>query len=191
MKLELFYPSKPFVVTQAFGIKNPIYLQAGLPFSQHNGIDVALGADKTIYAPFDCTVVKTFSQSLGGNVLTVVSKNVYDFPDGVSCYVKIDFLHLESFIASPWQNKGVGEKLAIADNTGELTTGPHTHAQFRRIDIWGNDIDKNEANNSFNPSPYWTGIYAQDYWTILAQLGLIRLRLLSIKEQLAKGRNTY
>jgi len=45
-KLELFYPAKPYKITQAFGINNPSYLQFG--FSQHNGIDIAVIREQII-----------------------------------------------------------------------------------------------------------------------------------------------
>jgi murein DD-endopeptidase MepM/ murein hydrolase activator NlpD len=76
-----------------------------------------------------------------------------------------------------------GDLLAIGDNTG-FTTGPHCHTQWRgEVDralpgpagvptyrllngeVWLQDADTNEANNSFDPTLFFNGKYAVDIST--------------------------
>ncbi len=48
----------------------------------------------------------------------------------------------------------------MGDNTG-FSTGPHCHTQWRRINWNGGTnyttVDINEANNSFDPTQFYTG----------------------------------
>ena len=49
--------------------------------------------------------------------------------------------------------------MGVVDNTG-FSTGPHTHVMARRMDLNGNLIDENDADNSFALMPYWDGFFA-------------------------------
>jgi len=167
MKLQLYWPAKPFILTQGWGIKNTLYEQFG--FCRHNGVDFALGADKKLYAPCDGEVVRVGYQPNGGGRYFGVMTGPWDFQDG-SYRVLIDFLHCESILVQEGQLLKTGDVMAIADNTG-LSTGPHTHMQPRRIKFWngqyGSNLaftleDTNDANDSFDPFPYWQNFYAVD-----------------------------
>lgn len=177
------YPVKPWVQTQAWGVQNPAYARFG--FTRHNGNDVALGADKLIRAPFAGTLnyVATKENGLwqpngGGVFVSLLSKDQYLFDDGVIAYVMADFLHLEQPLCSLGDEVLLGTVLAITDNTG-FSTGPHTHIQLRRVqkgqgladsprfsrpgeDVGYVLVDHNEANNTFDPTPYFTKTYALD-----------------------------
>ncbi len=171
-KLELFYPVRPHIVNQKWGVPNPLYQQFG--FSRHNGIDLALVNGQKISAPFDCEVVKVGNQPNGGGIFVgVLSKNIYDWEDGKQTKVLLDFLHCKEILVQEGQAVAVGEVLALGDNTG-LSTGSHTHLQPRRV-TWENkvltNVDVNDANNSFDPEPYFDGSYA-DVWQILRSLQL-------------------
>ncbi|HXI98625.1 MAG TPA: M23 family metallopeptidase [Gemmatimonadaceae bacterium] len=181
LRFEFPYPVKPWLQTQAWGVLNPAYQQFG--FSRHNGNDVALGADKLIRAPFPGTInyVATKDNGLwqpngGGVFVSLLSKDEYHFDDGVIAYVMADFLHLEQPLVALGDEALLGTVLAIADNTG-FSTGPHTHIQLRRVQKGTSDsprftrpgeddgyvlVDHNDANNSFNPTPYFTNTYAVD-----------------------------
>lgn len=172
---KIYWPAKPFYIHQVWGLYNPMYMQFG--FSLHNGVDFALGADKTLYAPCDGTIVRTGNQPTGGGIFVGMITPPRFFPDGVLHNVLIDFLHCEKLLVKEGQWVKVGDPIAIADNTG-LSTGPHTHMQLRRV-RWNGltgdkvsyvPVDVNNANNSFDPSPYWGTVYAQDYWTMVGKL---------------------
>ena len=184
-KLELFYPAKPYRVTQGWGIFNPAYQQFG--FTRHNGEDFALGADAKLYAPIRGTVVKTGNQQSGGGIfLGIMSDDVYD--DGAR--VLIDLLHCQELLIKEGDHVEVGDVVAIADNTG-FSTGPHTHGQYRRIVGWNGKIgdalsfslvDTNDANNSFDPRPFWNGYYATDATKVT---GILK-RIISLLQQALK-----
>jgi hypothetical protein len=174
MKFQFFLPVKPFVITQPWGVYNPaIYSQFG--FTAHNGIDVAMGADKTIHAPFSGTIIRTGNQPNGGGIFCgLLSDNQFEFNDGITAFVLLDALHCERLLASERQHVVAGQTLAIADNTG-FSTGPHTHFQPRRCRVLpGGDfvvngepvhlewVDTNDANGSFDPMPYAVSAYAAD-----------------------------
>jgi murein DD-endopeptidase MepM/ murein hydrolase activator NlpD len=178
------WPIKPYIVNQAWGVFNAIYQQFG--FSWHNGVDLRLADDRAIYAPFDYTVIRVATkengrwQPNGGGIFiglvsqpitfpafTQVTPNgfVVDFPAG-TYRVLLDLLHLDHVLVTEGQTGKTGDRVAIGDNTG-FSTGPHCHTQWRRV-VLGSDgktyntVDKNEANNSFDPTPFFDGFYAQD-----------------------------
>lgn len=163
-KLELWYPTKPYIKTQAWGVHRPdVYSQFG--FTDHNGEDFALGSPPELRSPFDCEVVRIGNQPKGGGIFVgIISQQEYDFDDGIKCRVLIDFLHCKEIKVNVGDKLKVGDLLAIANNTG-FSTGPHTHGQYRRVNWDGikiTTIDTNNANNSFDPNPYWNGFFAVD-----------------------------
>lgn len=189
MKPRYYYPAKPFVINQRWGIRNPAYEQFG--FSAHNGTDFRLGSDKRVRYPWEGTgtVVRIGFQPKGGGIFVgVMSNEVYQFPDGRAARILSDFLHCEEIIAKEGDQVATGDVLAIADNTG-FSTGPHTHEQDRRVSTWNGKTgealqfamaDRNDANNSFDPLDYATGMYAEGYSTVRNLLVLIVARLQSL-----------
>jgi hypothetical protein len=171
------YPIKPHILSQGWGIHRPeIYSQFG--FSDHNGLDHLRPVGPfNVYAPCKTTVLDVFSQPEGGgNVLSLITEPVaFDpfyciTPDrrriefGAGTYrVRIDFLHLEKALVKIGDIVEAGDLIAMGDNTG-FSTGPHCHTQWRRVLDDGNytHADANQANNSFDPSQFFDGFYAQD-----------------------------
>lgn len=177
MNLKLWYPFKKYFVTQKWGNapKNPdgtyVYQQFG--FTEHNGIDaIALtnqyDPDHTtwpIYCPAENMRVHSVEHwpNGGGNMLFLISKSPVQMFER-TCYVWMVFMHCKQILVDPGYEPALGELLAIADNTG-FSTGPHTHFGIYRVDYDGTNItqiDKNDAENSFDPSLFWTGAYAVD-----------------------------
>lgn len=183
--MKLHYPVKPWRLTQTWGVVNPAYQQFG--FNRHNGIDVALGRNAIVRAPFDCQVVRVGYQPNGGGVfMGVISDEEYDF-NGLKARVLIDALHLQAIKATEGQKLAAGDIMAIADNTG-WSTGPHTHFQFRRVSWDGikfTNLEINDANNSFDPTPYWSGLYAED--VAMVTLENMKKQLLAALAALLKG----
>lgn len=185
MKFTLHYPAKPYKLNQAWGIYSVIYKQFG--FSLHNGLDIALGHDKKIRAPIDGQVVKVGYQPNGGGVFFgLISKEFYEFGDGKVCQVLLDFLHLEKTLCVEGKDYEAGDVLAIADNTG-FSSGMHTHIQARRVSWDGisiQTIDQNQANNSFDLVPYFTGEYAEDIGNLKQQITLYQKIVVLLKQLL-------
>lgn len=174
-KLSLFYPTKPFVVTQGWGISNPSYLQFG--FSRHNGTDYQLGADKKLYAPCDILITDVGFNSGAGNYIRWITTEKY-LVENTECFVGGIFMHMESQAVISGQTIKTGGYLGIADNTG-FSTGPHTHISLYRLkeqkpineNAPGNRLDTDPATNyTFDPAPYWNGYYAVDADTVFLAL---------------------
>lgn len=181
---------RPRILNQVWGVYNPdVYKPFG--FTQHNGEDERIGADRKVRTQISCFHYKSGFQPNGGGIfVSHLSNEQYEFDDGVKALVLIDYLHLKEILTVEGQKLAIGQPCAIADNTG-VTTGEHLHTQYRRVN-WNADktqlfnVDVNEANNSFNPEPYRDGTYADDYYTIsiLQQLVVLYnelLRLMAIK----------
>lgn len=158
-KLTLAYECKPWRITQPWGVPYNLF---GIKY--HHGIDVGHGLNRRLRAPFDYEIYRTLWQPKGGGrVLTIVSRETYQSPFGPA-KVMVDYLHLDEYI----KTHGAGDKgdlLALAGNTG-YSTGPHTHIQYKWVRENGNEwqeLEKNQANNSFNPEPFRDGTYAVDY----------------------------
>jgi len=174
MKPSIWKPVKPYRISQGWGVSRPeIYSQFG--FTKHNGIDVALGTDSIVRCPFEGEVISSGWQPTGGGLwLGFLSDEEFDFDDGKRARILVDFLHLKDIKRHPGLNyKGqVGDVLAIANNTG-FSTGPHTHIQPKRViktPAGLIEIDKNDANNSFDWTPYLNGHHAEDYGHVLDNL---------------------
>ena len=164
-RLVLWKEVQPFVITQRWGVYDPV-TYGPFGFSRHNGNDCQHGYNSRVRAPFPYQVYKTLWQPEGGGlVLSIVSLEKYDFDDGVTCNVLIDYLHLAKYVKTQGQGD-IGDLLCIAGNSGAASTGPHTHMQARRVKKSGSnwvDIDKNDANGSFDQLPYYTAGFAVDY----------------------------
>lgn len=171
MKLELWYPVKPYKANKPWGVLDPIYERFG--FKRHNGEDAALATGQVIRAPFDCEVTKTAYEPTGaGNYIALLSLDEFDewkhVDDGKKAFVEITFMHCLSTIALPGQKLKTGDLAALGDNTG-FSTGPHTHiAPKRVVKMTGyyTELDQNDALGTFNPAIYWNGFYAEDAQTV-------------------------
>ena len=169
MTPSFYYPVKPHKLNQEWGRYDPkTYSQFG--FTRHNGQDVNLINGQPISAPFAGTCVRTGNQPSGGGIFLGVMSEEFEFKDG-KYRVLADFLHCKELLITEGTKVKVGDIIALGDNTG-FSTGPHTHVQWRRASFWNGwtgdkltwvNPDKNEANNSFDPEPYFNGEYAVDF----------------------------
>lgn len=169
--MNLYYPHKPYYVTQKWGNPNPMYSAQfhDLNFKLHNGIDAVTYIGQTdypVYCPvegFHVAGVK-FEPNGGGNELWLESNSHLQLGDKL-CKARIFLCHAKYIFVKPGQMPALGELLMIADTTG-FATGPHTHLGLYRIDDLGNKLDQNEATGSTDPSPYFTGQFAVDKATL-------------------------
>lgn len=176
-KLELWYPCKPFLVTQAWGIHNPIYGQINETFTRHNGIDFKpyYGAVTfPLYSPLPMKITDVGDNSSAGNYVRFISTEKW-LVNGVTCYVGGILCHMKSQSVTKGQICPIGGYLGVANNTG-FSTGPHTHISLYRLkedlpDLENritNRLDTDVAvNNTFDPYPFWTGYHAQDYGVVM------------------------
>ena len=184
-RFTLHYPVKPHVVNQKWGIYGEIYKQFG--FTRHNGEDLNLVIGQRISAPFDGKVIKVgFQPNGGGNFIGILSKEEFTFEDGITCPVLLDFLHCSAILVKEGDLCTLGDKIALGGNSG-LSTNPHTHVQPRRCRYGLNVlsfIDKNDANGSFDPDPYWSGEYAETIANLTLQVSLYKQVIVLLKKLL-------
>ncbi|MEK7080195.1 MAG: M23 family metallopeptidase [Patescibacteria group bacterium] len=161
--LALYYPLKPHQVTRAWGVPDPIYRMFG--FERHNGVDLALTVGDEIRAPFACRVGKVSDEPNGSGIfVSLLSQEEYIFLDGKTSIVELTFMHLMLPLVSPGEELRVGELVALGGSTG-FSTGSHTHLAPKRVtfaDSGYTDVDTNDADNTFDPTPHWNGLYAED-----------------------------
>lgn len=192
--MKLPYSMRPHIVNQKWGVYNPI-LYASFGFTRHNGEDDRIGTDRLVHAELPCVYYKSGFQPNGGGIYASYLSELQVFPDGQTCRVLIDYLHLKEILTTEGQQVELGQPVAIPDNTGMASTGEHLHTQYRRV-IWNDNktalinIDTNDANNSFDPEPFRDSTYAEDYYKISILQKLVAaynalLKLISIK-----GRST-
>jgi murein DD-endopeptidase MepM/ murein hydrolase activator NlpD len=161
-RLSLYYPVFPHVVNRGWGAEDPLYREYG--FSRHNGVDLALADGQDIRAPFDGKVTLVGSQPGGsGNFVCILSSAAYAFDDGRQARVELSFMHLKEACVSGGMKVSVGDLIAKGGRTGRAT-GTHLHLAPKRVagGLFGyRDLDRNDADNTFDPSPYWNQTYAR------------------------------
>ena len=186
MKPSIYYPVKPFRITQHWGENAPcvkdfgtstqkiisanvcpagytkLYQQFGM--AGHNGIDLAAGT-QPVYAAMDGVVIEKQTSPARGLGLGIISNEQYEFPQG-TFYFKLRYWHLKSFNVEVGDQVRVGDQVGISDNTG-YSSGNHLHfeGQLFRRDAGGHPslvtLDDDHAN-TIDVEPYFNGQYAVD-----------------------------
>jgi len=162
--LALYYPVMPHIVNRAWGVEDPSYKAFG--FTRHNGVDLALVNGQPICAPFDCTVTKIANEPNGsGLYVCLLSRGKHDFFDRISARVEITFMHLSEVSTTVGTKLSVGDLVALGGHTGHAT-GSHAHMAPKRVrmGLLGGyrDRERNDADGTFDPEPYWNGIAARN-----------------------------
>lgn len=178
MKLSLYYPAKPYKVTQAFGIYNPAYLQFG--FDLHNGIDFAVDTDKVVNAMCDGIVTDVGFNAGAGNYVRYKTKVPVEV-EGKESVVEFMYMHAEKCLVKKGDVISAGDDVIIADNTG-FSTGPHTHISAYLINFQGVKQPLNpRSNDCFDFSKYYNGKYAADIkYDLLTQLLVLAKKILGL-----------
>ncbi len=150
MKLGIYYPITPLVITQQFGVNGEYYQANGIKIVGHNGIDCLAYHGQPVYAAHDGTAYYE-TDDTGGHGVVIVSDKAYDYKTiagkNIQCFFKSIYWHLakEPKYASPIlvlagnkanTGKGfpvkAGDLIGFADSTG-LSTGDHLHFGFKPI----------------------------------------------------------
>lgn len=176
--MKLYYPFKPYFITQHWGNPNPIYSgQFNDPtFKLHNGLDAttsvanpdgSYGKPTTwpVYCPVENFKVLSvdYAPQGGGNEIWLISKEKVQMGDKL-CYALIALCHADKILVQAGYEPALGELIMEADNTG-FSTGRHTHMGLYRVDYngtWFTKLDTNEATGSYNPELFFTGEFAVD-----------------------------
>ncbi len=161
MEFSLSYPVRPHAVSRGWGVTDSQYQKFG--FTRHNGIDIPLAEGTEIRAPFEGTVTLVGNQPKGSGIfLCFLSKEKYDFPDGKRARVELTLMHLSETLIEEGARVSAGQAIAKGGHTG-LSATSHVHISPKRVKfgILGyRDLDRNDADNTFDPEPYWDGSYA-------------------------------
>lgn len=89
----------------------------------HFGVDIAAASKESVLATLDGTVMYAGYDPNQGNVIQLQHKNGF-----VSVYK-----HNELLLKEPGEQVVAGEAIALVENTGKLSTGPHLH-----FELWYN-----------------------------------------------------
>ncbi|HEY5235540.1 MAG TPA: hypothetical protein VIJ14_05135 [Rhabdochlamydiaceae bacterium] len=161
--LKIYWPFKPYIITQAWGVKNDDYLPLG--FDHHNGIDAINGSNRTkwpVYCPVDGFKVTevAFYPKGGGKQIGMVSKQKLQIGDKL-CFVSIILCHADKVLVPVGYEPVLGEMITVADNTG-FSTGAHTHMGMYRLNDDLSKMDSNDETGSYDPSLCFANAFAVD-----------------------------
>jgi len=175
-RFELFYPVKPWTVSQGFGGNPQIYKQFGI--DGHNGVDIVTAHGQPVYASHDGIVSYTGLDANEGVGVVIRTKDVVKY-DGGEAHMKSIYWHLINNIqVRIGQEVKAGDLIGYADNTG-FSTGNHLHFAIKPIAkgesdwTWGNLEQKNGYHGAINPETYFNGYYAVDSVKVFAILNQI------------------
>lgn len=168
-KLELFYPVKPFVVVQGWGVNGDYYQSHGINIKGHNGYDLVASDGQPVYAAHDGIVTYAGVDGANGELCVIRTEDKRDY-NGSESYFKTMYCHLQrgSYRVKPGQRVQVGDIIALSDNTG-FSTGSHLHFGLKPVRPgeqdwqWYNLEQDNGYNGAIDPTPYFSGLYAADY----------------------------
>lgn len=82
----------------------------------HNGVDVGVPVGTQVVAPWDGTVLSTYSNAAGGNQMIVKHPNGY----------RTGYAHLSEFCAQKGDRVAAGQTICLSGKTGR-GTGAHLH----------------------------------------------------------------
>lgn len=185
-KLELFYPIRPWFVSQKFGDCHPAvcdFYKNVLKMRGHNGLDVRASRGQKVYAAHDGVV--TFAGEDGsagyGVVIRTLDKREYGI-DGA--YFKTIYWHLlaNGISVRAGQNVKVGDVIGLADSTG-VSSGDHLHFGLKPMKPgeqdwqWFNLEQTNGYMGAIDPFSYFNDVYADEAQTLLSRLSQLILLL--------------
>lgn len=166
-KLELFYPAKPYEVTQAFGILNSSYKDNGMTFIRHNGIDFRVDTDGIVRAMCDLEVYEVGENSKAGKYVRLKTLTPVE-AEGRTETVAFMYMHAEKHLCKKGDILKAGDPVIVADNTG-FSTGPHTHISAYFINFLNQKLSINQpdVDDCFDFSKYYNKYYADDAQTVI------------------------
>lgn len=190
-QLELWYPVKPFLVTQLFGINGEYYRANGIDIAGHNGLDLVATHGQPVYAAHAGTCFPEID-SKQGNGVVIRTDEPYDF-QGQEVRFKSIYWHLikADAVVKTGQKVKIGDVIGFADNTG-FSNGSHLHfglkpqAWNENDWTWWNTEQNNGYKGAIDPLTYFNSYFAIDSGKILTNLQQQLSTLRSVVELLKK-----
>ena len=191
MKLQLYYPIKPFIKYQNFGDNDACSQISTLPLAKrkivakkdgicpvgyeelypllgmkgHTGIDMFGGRGYPVYycgpTGFVEEVQTEVERGLGVGIIT---NDKFEM-EGGEYHAKTRYWHLMSYNVVKGQTVQTGDFIGLANSTG-LSSGDHLHFELKpniknSMGVWYNVFQDNGYYGSVNPEPYFNKLYAQ------------------------------
>lgn len=149
--MKLLQPTKPFIITQAFGVNGEYYRANGINIKGHNGFDLKTAHGQEVYACHDGWAYYEVDDK-GGHGVVILG-------DGIkTIYWHLCDPILEPQYASPIkkpQHVEAGQVIGYADSTG-FSTGDHLHWGIKEIDTFGNTLNTdNGYGGAIDPAPFF------------------------------------
>lgn len=192
MRLKLYYPSKPFRITQRFGDSNAcVQSNSNLPVSRrrvvskqngvcpvgfqelypllgmrgHTGTDLFAPRGTILRAPCNGIVEELCLEPERGLGVGIVTSEKFYIGEQEH-YAKVRQWHLKAIWVRLGQRVKIGDPIGEADSTG-LSSGDHNHFELKPVEkrpngIYYNVLQDNGYFGSVDPVPYFTGEYAID-----------------------------
>lgn len=182
---ELFYPVKPRWMNQRFGENaTPIYAQFGM--KGHNGIDFQASEGTFVRAAHDGLVTFAGEDGASGYTIVVRTHDQRAYKGG-GAFFKTLYCHLrkDGILVRSGQSVRVGDIIALSGNTG-ASTGPHLHFGLKPEQQgeapwqFSNIENDNGFRGAIDPTPYFPGMYAEDYASIRARIHSFSLQLAAL-----------
>lgn len=169
-RFELFYPTKPFHINQAFGVNKEYYKKYGL--EGHNGLDLRANHSQNVRAAHDGEVVYAGVDNSEGWGVVIRTHGSVEY-NGGTAYMKSIYWHFIKTIPVKVGSKvRAGDIIGYADNTG-ASTGDHLHfaikpqAKGENDWTWLNIEQNNGFAGAIDPMPYFNKFYAADAVKVL------------------------
>ena len=177
MRLQLFYPIKPWLVGQKFGdslactentpdvpiTKRKIITKVNgvcpagyielyplLGMKGHPGIDVQAYSGQPVYASIDGKVREVQTEPERGLGVGIVSHKRYEMGVSGEHYIKVRDWHFKGINVSLGQEVKVGDLIGWADNTG-LSSSDHLHDELKPVEFEadGNHYNTEQSNEYY------------------------------------------
>lgn len=191
-KLQLFFPVKPWIVSQPFGVNGDYYRRNGIDIKGHSGLDIPCARNTPIRAAQDGEVSYAGVDSKEGYGVVLRTLEPFEYKDE-ECFFKTIYWHvIKDIPVKVGQRVRAGDIIGYADSTG-FSTGDHLHFGLKpqlkgESDwTWANLEQDNGYMGAIDPVPYLNNFYAEDYRTIFMKIQEIATKITQLIASL-KGR---
>lgn len=113
----------PYGLTQFFGWNQKKYA----PLRGHPGLDFFTTVPSPVYAMLEGKVTTGYDK-YGGSYVKLRNTTILSH---LHADVELVYFHLKGTLVLDGDYVKKGQRIAISGNTGEMTTGPHLHAELR------------------------------------------------------------
>lgn len=189
MPLKLYYPYKPFKVSQKFAENNvccnpdttgvvsakadgscptgKVKLYPLLGMKGHTGLDLYAPSGVVLRSPINGIVKELQLEAERGLGVGIISNEIVDMGVHGKFYAKVRQWHGKKLLVEYNQQVKIGQPVMLADNTG-LSSGSHNHFELKPVqytigNAHTNVYQTNGFYGSVDPTPFFNGQYAEEF----------------------------